>query len=159
MKRMLKHSFVLGTSTLVAGAIAVALILRPSGSIRHGPELAVPDRIPPAARAVIRSKMRRHAEQLPALVSHVVALDYDGAARIAGEIFDEPELARPITGDELNALLPERFFTLQAALRNGARQVVEAAAQRDNVKLGEAFNTLTGTCVACHNVYLRGVTE
>jgi hypothetical protein len=152
MKRMLKHSFVLGTSTLVAGAIAVALILRPSGSLRRGPELAVPDRIPPAARAVLRSKMRRHAEQLP-------ALDYDGAARIAGEIFDEPELARPITGDELNALLPERFFTLQAALRNGARQVVEAAARRDSLKLGEAFNTLTGTCVACHNVYLRGATE
>lgn len=154
MKRI--HSFVLGSTTLVAGAIAVALVLRPSGSIPRGPELAVPERIPPAARAAIRSKMRRHAQQLPALVSNVVALDYDGAARTAGEIFDEPELARPITGDELNALLPERFFTLQAALRSGAHQVVEAAARRDGVKLASAFNVLTGTCVACHDVYLRG---
>ena len=87
-------------------------------------------------RAVIGSKMRRHAEQLPALVSKVVVLDYDGAAKAAGEIFDEPQLARPVSGDELNGLLPERFFVLQDALRSGARRIVEAAAQRDSRSTG-----------------------
>ena len=152
----MKHRTVIASSTIVAGAIAIALILRPSHSIPPGPELAVPERIPPAARAVIRVKMRRHAEQLPALISSVVVLDYDGVARAAGEIFDEPALARPITGDELNGLLPERFFVLQDALRTAARQVVTAAAKRDGVQLPGAFGKLTETCVSCHDLYLHG---
>lgn len=152
----MRHRTIIATSTLVAGAIAVALVLRPTRSIPPGPELAAPDRIPPAARNVIRAKMRRHAEQLPALMTSVVVLDYNGVARSAGEIFDEPALARPLTGDELNGLLPERFFTLQDALRVAARQVVDAAARRDSAKLTQAFGGLTQTCVSCHDLYLHG---
>ena len=100
--------------------------------------------------------MRRHAQQLPVLVSEVAVLDYDGVARTAGEIFDEPQIARPLTGDELNGLLPERFFVLQDALRTSAREVVEAAARRDSVRLARAFGELTKTCVSCHDVYLHG---
>src|SRR6185437_12496166 len=85
---------IIASSTVLGCAIAVALLLRPSHSIPTGPELAVPERIAPALRQVIASKMRRHAEQLPALVSKVVVLDYDGAAKTAGEIFDEPGIAR-----------------------------------------------------------------
>jgi len=150
---------ILASSTVLGAAIAVALLLRPSHTIPRAPELAVPERIPPAARQVIASKMRRHAEQLPSLVSSVVVLDYDGAARTAGEIFDEPEIARPIAGDELNGLLPERFFVLQDALRTSARQLVQAAARRDSGLLADAFGGLTRTCVSCHDVYLRGLPE
>jgi hypothetical protein len=152
----MKNQIIVASSTAVAGAIAIALILRPTHSIPPGPELAVPDRIPPAARAVIRSKMHRHAEELTALVSKVAVLDYDGVARAAGEIFDEPTLARPVTGDELNGLLPEGFFPLQDALRTQARKVVDAAARRDSVRLADAFGELTKTCITCHDVYLRG---
>lgn len=152
----MKTRTIVASSTLLGCAIAVALILRPSHTIPRGPELAVPERIPPAMRAVIASKMRRHREQLPALVSSVIVLDYDGAARAAGEIFDEPEIARPVSGDELNSLLPERFFVLQGALRGNARRVVEAAAQRDSSRLADSFGDLTRTCVSCHDVYLRG---
>ena len=147
---------IIASSTVLGCAIALALLLRPSRTIQRGPELAVPERIPPAMREVIASKMRRHGEQLPALVSKVVVLDYDGAARAAGEIFDEPGIARPVSGDELNHLLPERFFVLQDALRAGARRIVEAAARRDGVQLADAFGDLTRTCVSCHDVYLRG---
>jgi hypothetical protein len=154
----MKTRTIVASSTVLGCAIALALILRPSRTIQRGPELPVPERIPPAMRQVIASKMQRHAEQLPALVSKVVVLDYDGAARVAGEIFDEPGLARPVAGDELNNLLPPRFFVLQDALRDGARQVVEAAAQRNSARLSEAFSSLTKTCVSCHDVYLRGET-
>lgn len=147
---------IIASSTVLGCAIAVALLLRPSHTIPRGPELAVPERIPPALRRVVASKMKRHAEQLPALVSKVVVLDYDGAAKTAGEIFDEPGIARPVAGDELNAVLPERFFVLQEALRSGARQVVQAAARRDGARLADAFGDLTRTCVSCHDVYLRG---
>jgi hypothetical protein len=152
----MKTRLIVASSTVLGCAIAVALILRPSHTIRRGPELAAPERIPPAMRAVIASKMRRHAEQLPALVSSVVVLDYDGVARVGGEIFDEPQIARPLDGDELNGLLPERFFVLQDALRSSARRIVEAAAQRDRDRLAETFGELTKTCVSCHDVYLHG---
>jgi hypothetical protein len=152
----MKTRTMVAASTLLACAIGAALVLRPTRSIPRGPELAAPERIPPAARAVIASKMRRHAQQLPTLVFQVVVLDYDGVARTAGEIFDEPQLARPLTGDELNGLLPERFFVLQDALRTEARAVVAAAARRDSTELGGAFSALTKTCVSCHDVYLHG---
>jgi hypothetical protein len=152
----MKHRTAIVSSTLLAAAIVVALILRPSRSIHRGPELGAPEWIPPAARAVIASKMRRHAEQLPQLLSTVIVLDYDGVARAAGAIFDEPALARPVEGDELNGLLPERFFVLQTALRTDARHVIDAAARRNSAGLADAFGELTKTCVSCHDVYLRG---
>jgi hypothetical protein len=150
------HRFLIATSTLVAGAIAVALILRPSRTIAPGPELGTPERLSPTVRAVIHSKMNRHGEQLTQLVSRVVVLDYDGTARAAGAIFDEPTLARPIAGDELNAALPERFFQYQDALRAGAKELVTTAARRDGARLAESFGSLMTTCLRCHDLYLRG---
>jgi len=144
------------SSTAIACAIALALLLRPSHTIRRGPEMARPERIPAPARAVIATKMGRHAEQMSALVTQVVVLDYDGTARTAGEMFDEPGLARPVVGDELNGLLPERFFALQDGLRAQARQVVTAAAAHDADRLAAVFGDLTKTCIACHAVYLHG---
>jgi hypothetical protein len=152
----MKTRIIIASSTVLGCVVALALLLRPSRTIQRGPELPIPERIPPAMRQVIASKMQRHAEQLPALVSKVVVLDYDGAARAGGEIFDEPGLARPVAGDELNNLLPPRFFLLQDALRDGARQVVQAAAERNSARLSEALGNLTKTCVSCHDVYLRG---
>jgi len=152
----MRTKVIIASSGFVAGAVAVALLLRPSHSLHRGPELAVPDRIPPAARAVIATKMSRHDEQMPALVSRVVVLDYDGVARAAGEIFDEPRLARPLTGDELNGLLHERFFVLQDQLLAAARSLVTAAADNDSGHMAAAFGELTRTCVECHAVYLNG---
>ncbi len=152
---MKTHALIL-SSTAVAIVLGAALLLRPSRTIHRGAEMAPPARIPPAARAIIASKMRRHAQQLPALLMNVVVLDRDGVARVAGEIFDEPALARPVAGDELNGLLPQRFFELQDALRAQARRVVAAAARPDSTDLPGAFGELTKTCVACHAVYLNG---
>lgn len=155
----MKSKVVVATSTVVAGAIAIALILRPSHSIAPTPELGVPEHIPEAARAVIRSRMQRHGEQLGVLVSRVVVLDYDGAARTAGEIYDEPTLARPLTGDELNGVLPERFFVLQDDLRSQARRMVTAAASRDSAQLASDFGALTKSCITCHDLYLHGTPD
>jgi hypothetical protein len=156
---VMKNKLVIATSTLVAGAIAIALILRPTRSISPLPELGTPEHIPPAARAVIRSRMQRHGEQLGTLVSRVVLLDYEGAARTAGEIYDEPTLARPLTGDELNGVLPERFFVLQDDLRAEARRLVTAAARRDSAKLAEEVGALTKSCISCHDLYLHGAAD
>ena len=103
--------------------------------------------------------MGRHGEQMRTLVSRAIVLDYDGTARVAGEIFDEPALSRPIGGDELNGLLPARFFDLQDAMRAQARMMVEAAARRDSKRVAESFGALAKSCIGCHDAYLNGASE
>jgi hypothetical protein len=150
----MKKQLVTASSVLVAGAIAVALILRPSRTIT--PELPPPGNVPAELRGVIKKRMSRHGAQVNDLITRVVALDFDGSARAAGAIYDEPMLARPIGGDELNNLLPETFFALQDKLHLQSKRVVEAAAHRDAADLADAFGALARTCVSCHDLYLHG---
>ena len=146
----MKRHILFASSTLVAGAIAVALILRPNRSILPDVDLPAPERLSPALRGVIKSKMTRHAEQLATLMSRVVALDYEGVARAAGAIYDEPTLARPLAGDELNGALPERFFILQDALRAQAQTRVDAAARKETRRIAESSATKR-SCVGARN--------
>jgi hypothetical protein len=147
-------------SRAIAGSLALAIIvgaaifLRPRPSAKE--ELAQPASIPPAMLSVLKTKMGRHDFQMKALVTRVILLDDDGVARAAGEIFDEPSLARPVAGDELNGLLPERFFALQDELRKRARQLVIASERHDRAAVAEEFAALSKTCITCHEVYLRG---
>jgi hypothetical protein len=146
---------IFGSSTAVAAIIATALFLRPTRTIWRGPEMAAPEHIAPAVRSVIHSMMSRHRELVGDLMANVIVLDYDGAARTAGVPYDEPTLAKPIVGDELNRLLPGHFFDLQRDMREGARRVVEAAARKDGARLAEELAGLTKTCIACHDLYLH----
>jgi hypothetical protein len=141
-------------SVAVAVVVGGAIFLRPRSSARD--ELARPAAIPPAMLGVIKSKMGRHDAQMKALMSRVVLLDDDGVARAAGELFDEPSLARPIAGDELNGLLPERFFVLQDEIRQQARRLVIASTHHDRAAVANEFAAMSKTCIACHEVYLRG---
>ena len=144
----------IGGSVVLAAAIGLALLLRPRPVARE--ELRVSATIPPAALQVVRSKMARHDDQMRALLSRVVLLDDDGVARAAGEIFDEPALARPIAGDELNGMLPERFFALQDELKARARRLVIASQKRDHAAMADEFGALARSCVGCHQVFLEG---
>jgi hypothetical protein len=139
---------------VLAGLVGTAIFLR-SSPVGKG-ELARPAAIPAAMLNVIKTKMGRHDLQMKALFERVVLLDDDGVARAAGEIFDEPSLARPITGDELNGVLPERFFVLQDELRRRARQLVVASGRHDRTAVANEFAELSKTCIACHEVYLGG---
>jgi hypothetical protein len=139
---------------MVASAVGAALFLRPQPAARDA--LARPETIPPAMLNVLKTKMGRHDAQMKALVARVILLDDDGVARAAGRLFDEPSLARPVAGDELNGLLPERFFTLQDELRRRARQLVIASERHDRAAVADEFAALSKTCITCHEVYLRG---
>jgi hypothetical protein len=141
-------------SVVLASVLGAAIFLRPRAAARD--ELARPVAIPPALVSVLKSKMGRHDVQMRELMSRVVLLDDDGVARAAGEIFDEPSLARPISGDELNGLLPERFFALQDEMRRQARQLVIASNHHDRVAVADEFAAMSKTCITCHEVYLRG---
>jgi hypothetical protein len=137
----------------VAALVGGALFLRPRPAARD--ELPAPATLDPAIRQVLKTKMGRHDLQMQALLSRVVLLDDDGIARAAGAVFDEPSLARPVAGDELNAALPERFFALQDDVRRIARQLVIASQAHDRAAVAEQFGTLAKTCVACHEAYLQ----
>jgi hypothetical protein len=141
-------------SLVLAAIVGAAILLRPK-PVAHD-ELPASTALPPAARQVVRSRMGRHEAQMKALVSRVVLLDSDGVARVGGEIFDEPTIARPIAGDELNGLIPERFFVLQDELRARARQLVIASQKHDSDAIATEFAALARSCVGCHQVFVHG---
>lgn len=149
-----KKTVTIAGSVILATAVGLGLFLRPTPTARE--RLAAPASIPAIARQILRTKMVRHDAQMRTLFSRVVMLDDDGVARAAGEIFDEPALARPVAGDELNGLLPSRFFALQDELKSRSRRLVAASVAHDHAAMADEFAALAKSCVSCHQVYLHG---
>ena len=143
-------------AVIVATQAGAAIFLRPRATAHD--TLPIPARIPAIARQALHTKMARHEAQMRTLLTRVILLDDDGVARAAGEIFDEPSLARPVAGDELNHLLPEQFFVLQDALKTHARALVVASQAHDHPALADALASLTKVCVGCHDAYLNDTT-
>ena len=87
----------------------------------------------------------------------VTLLQYDAANASAQRISSEPRLVRPVAGgeDDLNALLPERFFVLQDEARSRAQAVATAAEKKDDKALADSYGRLVETCVSCHSAYLK----
>lgn len=119
--------------------------------------LPTPDYIPETARALLRKKMERHGQDARDLMLAVTLLQYDAAKAAAQRISSEPRLVRPIAGgeDDLNALLPERFFVLQDEARSRAQAVATAAEKKDDKALADTYGRLVETCVSCHSAYLN----
>jgi len=153
-RQAVRKTLTITGSVILATAIGLGLFLRPRPTAQE--HLAAPASIPEMARQALRTKMARHEVQMRTLVSRVVMLDDDGIARAAGEIFDEPSLARPVAGDQLNSLLPARFFALQDELKARARQLVAASTLGDHAAMADEFAALAKSCVSCHDVYLHG---
>jgi hypothetical protein len=149
-----KKTVTIAGSVVLATVIGLGLFLRPKQTARE--RLAEPASIPAIARQILRTKMERHDAQMRALVTRVVLLDDDGIARAAGEIFDEPALAPPVGGDDLNNLLPKSFFVLQDELRSRARRLVAASMAHDHAVIADEFAALAKSCVSCHQIYLHG---
>lgn len=115
------------------------------------------DPLSPTARAVIATKMDRHAQDMTDLMWAVVFLEHDAAAEIADEIASEPRMARPTgdqDGDLANARIPEDFFRLQDELRTQANALAAGARKGDDAAIAEAYGRLSQTCVSCHAKYL-----
>ena len=129
----------------------------PKASDAKLPGLAAPDYIPETARALLRKKMERHGQDARDLMFGVTLLQYDIVKAAAQRISSEPRFVRPIAGgeDDLNALLPERFFVLQDESRTRAQAVATAAEKKDDKALAESYGRLVETCVACHSAYLH----
>ena len=147
----------------VAGILIILLVFAvsvhnaaagPTEAQRHLPP---PEHLPSAARSVLKQRMERHGRDMGDLMWAVLLLDYDTTQKLARQVSTEPLLARPLSGDasELNALLPERFFTLQDELKTHAAALARVAPRHDPEAMAEAYGRLARTCVACHQVYLN----
>jgi cytochrome c556 len=148
--------FVVGILIILVG-LAVSVhnaAARPTEAQRH---LPTPDHLPSAARSVLKKRMERHGRDMGDLMWAVLLLDYNTTQKLAQQVATEPLLARPLSGDasELNALLPERFFTLQDELKTNAAALARVAPRHDPEAMAEAYGRLARTCVACHQVYLN----
>ncbi len=140
--------------TLLAGLVMASLAFGSDTPSRH---LEEPEYLSPLARQVLRTKMRRHGEDMVQLVMAVTLLQRERARSLANEIATEPRLTRPIAGgeDDVNAGLPLQLFTLQDDLRLKAKALAEAAAKGDDSGLAKSFGRMTETCVACHSAFLK----
>jgi hypothetical protein len=148
------RSITIAGSVAVAVGLGVAILLISRPLARDA--LPAPTAMPPAALQMVRSRMEHHDAQMKALVSRVALLDDDGVARVAGEIFDEPLIARPRPGDELAGAIPERFLALQDELRAQARRLVAASGTHDRDAIADEFAGVARGCVSCHQVFVHG---
>lgn len=154
---LLSAGFLLHASAAEPAKPKSGLPSKAKGTDAKMPGLAAPDYIPEAARALLRKKMERHGQDARDLMFSVTLLQYDVAKAAAQRISSEPRLVRPIVGgeDDLNALLPQRFFVLQDESRMRAQAVATAAEKKDDKALAESYGRLVETCVACHSAYLN----
>ncbi|MCC7383182.1 MAG: cytochrome c [Deltaproteobacteria bacterium] len=127
---------------------------------RPDKRLPSPEYLPPEARLLLSDRMQRHGFDMTNLMWAMLFLENDVVAEIADGIAAGPWLVEPEPGedDQLNALLPRRFFELQGQLAEQAKALAAAArAKPANAQaVGRAFGALSETCVTCHATYLYG---
>jgi hypothetical protein len=134
----------------------------PDGADAGSSKLASPSASPPeslsrAARQLLEARMKRHGEQMSALMNAVVVLDWAGVQRASVRLIEEPAFAPPLPGDEVsfNAQLPPSFFVRQRELLEAVRALNVAAEQKSDHALKVAFNSVSGACIQCHATYLE----
>jgi hypothetical protein len=143
---------------VMAVGIALALLAFSAHRVQstsRGPP-PVEESLPPMARDMLAARMKDHATDMDQLVRSVIRLDRPATARLAEQLANDDRLARPLGKDDalLNSLVPPRFFELQDQLRVSARALAGAARGHDDRKLAETFSGVTGSCIACHSLYL-----
>jgi len=114
-----------------------------------------PEPLSPAARNLLKTRMKSHTNDMADLVSAIMVLDYPAIVQRSHAIAADVSLSRPITGDatELNATLPEKFFVRQDELKAAARALEHAAEGLDPNAVAVAYGRLSEACVRCHADY------
>jgi len=118
---------------------------------RPGP----PEPLSPTARAILKDRMASHAQDMSALVSAIMLLEYSEIVTRADKIAGDVNLSRPISNDatELNASIPEKFFVRQDDLKAAARALANAGRTGNPYLVAETYGKLSENCVRCHADY------
>jgi cytochrome c556 len=117
-----------------------------------------PESLPGTARALLRTRMASHAQDMAALMSAIMILRYSEIEERATAIATEAHFARPHSNDatELNSALPEKFFANERELQVLAGTLAGAAHRLKPFEVANAYGQLSETCVKCHAVYRAG---
>lgn len=120
--------------------------------------LEPPGRLPAEARAMIRTRMASHAQQMSGLMSAIMTLRYPDIEERATTIAEEAHFAGGHGNDatDLNAVLPPAFLDRERDLRIEAHVLADAAHRLDAFAVAGAYGQLSETCVKCHVVYRAG---
>ncbi len=118
---------------------------------RPGP----PEPLSPTARVLLKDRMASHAQDMSALVSAIMLLEYSDIITRADKIAGDVNLSRPLSNDatELNASIPEKFFVHQDDLKAAARTLASAGRTGSPYLVAEAYGKLSENCVRCHADY------
>jgi cytochrome c556 len=102
--------------------------------------------------------MAAHASDMGALVSAILALDWERIEQHAKAIAEEPHFAHPLNADatELRPALPETFFSHDRALRVMAAALASGARERNGFLVANAYGQMSQACVSCHATYRSG---
>lgn len=113
--------------------------------------------IPERARRLLEVPMRRHADDMMALLLSSVVLDYDATMTRARRMAAEPRVTRPdwMTEDAFAITLPRRYIQEEGLLYNAAAALESAASARDAAAMSKAYLQMAATCIRCHSSYLR----
>lgn len=106
----------------------------------------------PAARQLVRDRMKDHGREIEALLWAVLFLDYDNVVRAAGAIARN---AKPLDRNEPELDKHLQFYALQTELRARALNLAEAARSKDGLTVSNSYNQLSETCVHCHVLYVE----
>jgi hypothetical protein len=93
--------------------------------------------------------MMHHGDEMENLFWSVLTLDYEYAQLVALQMIQDPP------DPELTDRLPREFIDLHDAMFQSAEAVASAASAADAGRLGTAFSQLSGTCVRCHDLYMK----
>jgi hypothetical protein len=151
-----KHHAIILTSAAVAVIAGLLIWLAPSRRIPPEGHLPRPRHMQEIAQDLLRDRMKRHGEDMRALVMAVVLLDFAEAGRLAERVGSEPGLQPGGKPGELDAALPAGFFEVQSDLKIKATRLSAAAGTGEPTAVAEAYGALSQTCVGCHALYAWG---
>jgi len=119
------------------------------------PALRVPAYLPAGARDIIAQRMGDHGADMKALLWGVLFFDDGVIRRVAADMGTREQVGAT---NDLEGILPDEFFVLEAQLGAQAKAMVRLASapEPNAMVLARAYGALTETCVACHGVYLHG---
>ncbi len=149
-------SAVLGTAPVIDERTRAPARRVSDAGVAKGEVPENPPALPELARQLLRRRMERHGKDSATLWIAVTLLQREVVAELSDSIAGEPRLVRPLqgNGDELNSMLPEKFFVLQDVVRDRAKQLASAARTGSDAQMAQAFGRLAETCVACHSAFL-----
>ena len=112
------------------------------------------DELGAEARLLLQHWMGRHGRDVEELLRAAITLKYDAAYEIASDLALQLEGSKS-TLEELGGDVSRQFLELQGEYERRLIRIAEAATATDAAATGEAFASMTATCLRCHEVYLN----